>query len=70
MDVDIPPESAVDSYAPGNKSQTKLALLEERNKSIEFVVVANDNSPNSMYILTGLKGIFQRQLPKMPKGFS
>ena len=36
---------------------------------IEFRVVNNDNDPQSMMILTGLKGIFQKQLPKMPKEY-
>ncbi|KAL9932327.1 hypothetical protein V8E36_008806 [Tilletia maclaganii] len=42
------------------------AVLEERAGLIEFRVVSNDNTPESLIILTGLKNIFQRQLPKMP----
>ncbi|KAH6900492.1 Bromodomain-containing protein [Thelonectria olida] len=47
----------------------KPAVIEERNGEIEFRVVNNDNERESLIILTGLKCIFQRQLPKMPKGY-
>ncbi|KAI7301283.1 histone acetyltransferase, partial [Hortaea werneckii] len=47
----------------------KPAVLEERNGDISFQVVNNDNQPRSMIILTGLKCIFQKQLPKMPKDY-
>src|ERR1700743_2961598 len=42
----------------------KPAVIEERTGAIEFRVVANDNTRESMIILTGLKCIFQKQLPK------
>ncbi|PKY08568.1 Bromodomain-domain-containing protein [Aspergillus campestris IBT 28561] len=45
----------------------KPAVVEERNGEIEFQVVNNDGSHESMIILTGLKCLFQKQLPKMPK---
>ena len=44
-------------------------MIEERNGEIEFRVVNNDNSRESFIILTGLKCIFQKQLPKMPKDY-
>lgn len=47
----------------------KPAVIEERNGEIEFRVVNNDNSRESLIILTGLKCIFQKQLPKMPKDY-
>ncbi|OAX81768.1 hypothetical protein ACJ72_03889 [Emergomyces africanus] len=47
----------------------KLAVLEEQNGEIEFQVVNNDSSHNSTIILTGLKCLFQKQLPKMPKDY-
>ncbi|KAL9600795.1 MAG: hypothetical protein Q9219_002933 [cf. Caloplaca sp. 3 TL-2023] len=47
----------------------KPAVLEERNGEIEFRVVNNDNTRESLIILTGLKCIFQKQLPKMPKDY-
>ncbi len=45
------------------------AVIEERNGEIEFRVVNNDGSRESLIILTGLKCIFQKQLPKMPKDY-
>ncbi|KAL8786332.1 MAG: hypothetical protein Q9213_002829 [Squamulea squamosa] len=47
----------------------KPAVIEERNGEIEFRVVNNDNTRDSLIILTGLKCIFQKQLPKMPKDY-
>ncbi|KAL9116506.1 MAG: hypothetical protein Q9187_006968 [Circinaria calcarea] len=47
----------------------KPAVIEERTGEIEFRVVNNDNTRESLIILTGLKCIFQKQLPKMPKDY-
>ena len=47
----------------------KPAVIEERNKEIEFRVVNNDGSRESTVILAGLKCLFQKQLPKMPKDY-
>ena len=47
----------------------KPAGLEERNGEIEYRVVNNDGSRESMIVLTGLKCLFQKQLPKMPKDY-
>ncbi len=47
----------------------KPAVIEERHGDISFHVVNNDGKPRSMIILTGLKCIFQKQLPKMPKDY-
>jgi hypothetical protein len=47
----------------------KPAVIEERQREIEFRVVNNDNHRDSTIILTGLKCIFQKQLPKMPKDY-
>lgn len=47
----------------------KPAVLEERANVIRFMVVTNDGTPDSMIVLTGLKSIFQRQLPKMPREY-
>ncbi|KAI8804736.1 hypothetical protein BJ742DRAFT_748776 [Cladochytrium replicatum] len=51
-----------------NKRNT-LAIQEEREGSIVFEVVRNDGTHRSMELLTGLKNIFQRQLPKMPREY-
>jgi N-acetylglutamate synthase-like GNAT family acetyltransferase len=45
------------------------AVQEEMDGIIEFVVVENDGQPRSTILLTGLKNIFQRQLPKMPREY-
>lgn len=45
------------------------AVLEEMNGIIEFRVVNNDNSKENLMVLTGLKNIFQKQLPKMPREY-
>lgn len=47
----------------------KPAVIEEREGDIEFRVVNNDGRRESTIILTGLKCIFQKQLPKMPKDY-
>lgn len=52
-----------------NLLYTANAKIEERNGDIEFRVVNNDNARESSIILTGLKIIFQKQLPKMPKDY-
>jgi len=50
-------------------TRLKPAVIEERNGEIEFRVVNNDGSRESSIILTGLKCLFQKQLPKMPKDY-
>lgn len=45
------------------------AVTEEREGKIEFRVVNNDGAKESFLILTGLKNIFQKQLPKMPREY-
>ncbi len=47
----------------------KPSVIEEEQGAIQFCVVNNDNAPMSMIILTGLKNIFQKQLPKMPREY-
>lgn len=50
-------------------NRSKPAVLEERKGDIEFQVVNNNGTKEAMLILTGLKCIFQKQLPKMPKDY-
>ncbi|KAK4173426.1 hypothetical protein QBC36DRAFT_293426 [Triangularia setosa] len=47
----------------------KPAVLEERNGKIEFRAVNNDGAQESLIIFTGLKCLFQKQLPEMPKDY-
>lgn len=51
------------------KYKERPAVIEEREGKIEFRVVNNDNSKEHLMILTGLKNIFQKQLPKMPREY-
>ncbi|KAI8639368.1 putative histone acetyltransferase [Parasitella parasitica] len=44
-------------------------MAEERQGDIKVQVVLNDGARQSMILLTGLKNIFQKQLPKMPKEY-
>lgn len=44
-------------------------MIEEHNGEIEFRVVNNDGSRGNTIVLTGLKNLFQKQLPKMPKDY-
>ncbi|GAA5917130.1 hypothetical protein JCM8208_005474 [Rhodotorula glutinis] len=60
-------EEAEVMAAPPRKERP--AAAEERAGIIRFAVVTNDASPESMIILTGLKNIFQKQLPKMPREY-
>ncbi|KAJ8603692.1 hypothetical protein MRB53_042073 [Persea americana] len=55
--------------APAAVYPEKPAVTEERTGEISFCVVNNDGKPASLIILTGLKVIFQKQLPKMPKDY-
>ena len=51
------------------KFKERPSVLEEKEGKIEFRVVNNDNTKENMMVLTGLKNIFQKQLPKMPKEY-
>lgn len=45
------------------------SVIEERDRKIEFRVVNNDDTKENLMVLTGLKNIFQKQLPKMPREY-
>ncbi|ODV80104.1 uncharacterized protein CANTADRAFT_25823 [Suhomyces tanzawaensis NRRL Y-17324] len=45
------------------------SVIEEKDGKIEFRVVNNDNTRENLIVLTGLKNIFQKQLPKMPREY-
>ena len=45
------------------------SVIEEKEGKIEFRVVNNDDTRESLIVLTGLKNIFQKQLPKMPREY-
>ncbi|KAJ3270465.1 histone acetyltransferase [Terramyces sp. JEL0728] len=45
------------------------AIIEENDGKVEFCVVLNDSTDQSMILLSGLRSIFQKQLPNMPKEY-
>ncbi|ORX63145.1 hypothetical protein DM01DRAFT_1379671 [Hesseltinella vesiculosa] len=53
----------------GEEKKENPAMVEEREGIIEIQVVENDNTHKNMILLTGLKNIFQKQLPMMPKEY-
>lgn len=63
----VTPPNTIKGYMTYTNVQP--AVIEERNGEIEFRVVNNDGDRESLIILTGLKCIFQKQLPKMPKDY-
>lgn len=65
-DLEAVPERYQEYY---QEPKVKPAVTEEEEGVIQFRVVNNDNSPMNMIILTGLKNIFQKQLPKMPREY-
>ncbi|KAF9969838.1 histone acetyltransferase [Actinomortierella ambigua] len=62
-----PAEEEEEEVSPPKKE--KPAVIEERQGLIEFRVITNDGSRESMILLTGMKNIFQKQLPKMPREY-
>ena len=65
-----PPAPAKGMEDPGSApKRERPAVIEERAGLIQFRVVRNDGRHESMILLTGLKNIFQRQLPKMPREY-
>ncbi|KAJ7188073.1 hypothetical protein C8R46DRAFT_1053576 [Mycena filopes] len=56
------------SAAPPAKTE-KAAVGELRKGLITITAVENDKQPRSLVILTGLKTLFQKQLPKMPREY-
>ncbi|PVG02485.1 hypothetical protein CPB86DRAFT_751172 [Serendipita vermifera] len=56
MSLDLPPKE-------------KIVVDEHRRGYIQFTPVKNDGLERSYIILTGLKNLFQRQLPKMPREY-
>ncbi|ORY51599.1 acyl-CoA N-acyltransferase [Rhizoclosmatium globosum] len=71
-----PPPPSIDTSAqqtaqppPPSPKKKKTAADEEREGKIIFRTVAPDGSDESMILLTGLKNIYQKQLPNMPKEY-
>ncbi|KAJ3040616.1 histone acetyltransferase [Rhizophlyctis rosea] len=69
-------EAAVAAAKTDNTGADKSYLAKEskaeefeRRGEVYYRVVENDGTDESMYLLTGLKNVFQRQLPKMPREY-
>ncbi|KAI3618622.1 histone gcn5 superfamily [Moniliophthora roreri] len=62
------PVDAAEPAAPPVKTE-KAAIIELRKGIIEVTAVEDDKQPRSLVILTGLKTLFQKQLPKMPREY-
>ena len=60
-------DGTVANAAPLKRGQ--LAKDEERRGIIQCRHVTNDSQRESMILLTGLKNIYQKQLPKMPREY-
>ncbi|KAG5648571.1 hypothetical protein DXG03_003182 [Asterophora parasitica] len=56
------------SAGPPTKME-KIAILEMRRGVIQVTPVENDQQPRSLIILVGLKTLFQKQLPNMPREY-
>jgi hypothetical protein len=57
------------SLAEATLIDSKPAAVGEKKGEIEFRVVNNDGTRESTVILTGLKNLFQKHLPIMPKAY-
>jgi hypothetical protein len=57
------------NHVPFNEHVGALAKLDSTNAydKLKWIVVKNDGKPESMIKLVGLKSLFSRQLPKMPR---
>lgn len=71
-DLDADEKKRLHSYQFDGYTYTykdRPSVIEEREGKIEFRVVNNDDTHDNMIVLTGLKNIFQKQLPEMPKAY-
>ncbi|THV02412.1 Bromodomain-containing protein [Dendrothele bispora CBS 962.96] len=63
----VPVDSAESN--PITVKTEKAATIELRKGIIRVMPVENDRQPRSLVVLTGLKTLFQKQLPKMPREY-
>ncbi|TFK44364.1 Bromodomain-containing protein [Crucibulum laeve] len=56
------------SAGPPTRTE-KAGPAELRKGVIQVIAVENDGQPRSFVVLTGLKALFQKQLPKMPREY-
>eukprot|EP01113_Clastostelium_recurvatum_P032858 TRINITY_DN4279_c0_g1_i8.p1 TRINITY_DN4279_c0_g1~~TRINITY_DN4279_c0_g1_i8.p1 ORF type:complete len:714 (+),score=163.01 TRINITY_DN4279_c0_g1_i8:30-2144(+) len=74
MQVDLPPlptpAPAPDApVAPTSTTRDEAARQEERKGVLNFRLITNDGSRGSHMWLVGLRSIFSKQLPKMPREY-
>ncbi|THH04557.1 hypothetical protein EW145_g5435 [Phellinidium pouzarii] len=62
-------DTGVTAQTPSTARPEKAVYVEMRQGIIQVTAVTNDGSPRSFVILTGLKTLFQKQLPKMPREY-
>lgn len=73
MNVDM--KETVPEHVPNadqlvsDRLKNTKAIKDEKDGAVDFRVVENDGQDESMILLTGLKNIFQKQLPNMPKEY-
>ncbi|EJD52403.1 hypothetical protein AURDEDRAFT_55704 [Auricularia subglabra TFB-10046 SS5] len=67
--VDTSGQASAHPGGSGGPRQEKAANVELRAGIIRIVAVENDAAPRSRILLTGLKTLFQKQLPKMPREY-
>ncbi|KAF4567532.1 histone acetyltransferase [Pleurotus pulmonarius] len=65
----VPVDTGQPSAGGLSSKPEKLVNVELRKGVIQVTAVKNDKQPRSMVILTGLKTLFQKQLPKMPREY-
>eukprot|EP01112_Ceratiomyxa_fruticulosa_P018923 TRINITY_DN6120_c0_g1_i2.p1 TRINITY_DN6120_c0_g1~~TRINITY_DN6120_c0_g1_i2.p1 ORF type:complete len:744 (-),score=144.71 TRINITY_DN6120_c0_g1_i2:111-2195(-) len=70
MQVDLPalPVGAVVGV-PGIGTRDEVARQEERKGTLSFKLITNDGDKQSSIWLVGLRAIFSKQLPKMPREY-
>lgn len=59
-------DAAESTETPTEKEEEKS---ENPYKSLRYTIVTNDNDPQNMVRLIGLKSLFAKQLPKMPRAY-
>ncbi|TDL25922.1 hypothetical protein BD410DRAFT_764142 [Rickenella mellea] len=62
-------DTGVSAPTPSAAKPEKAVNVELRQGLIQVTAVENDKTPRSLVILTGLKTLFQKQLPKMPREY-
>ncbi|KAL5523700.1 hypothetical protein ACEPAG_7873 [Sanghuangporus baumii] len=62
-------DTGASAQTPSTVRPEKAVYAEIRQGIIQVTAIENDKTPRSLIILTGLKTLFQKQLPKMPREY-